>query len=102
MLEIIALIYLSRKIGLLAIQKGLKPLTWKLYTIAAWIICEIIGIILAVSLFGQNIFSIMSIGLASAFGGYLLVRAILEKKPDIVDNDINSIGSGDHTPPTNS
>jgi hypothetical protein len=102
MLEIIALIFLSRKIGLLAIRKGLKPLAWKLYTIAAWIICEIIGIILAVSLFGQNIFSIMSIGLAAAFGGYLIVRAILEKKPDIVDNDINSIGSNDHTSSTNS
>jgi hypothetical protein len=102
MLEIIALIYLSRRIGLLAIQKGLKPLSWKLYTIAAWIICEIIGIFIAIALFGQSIFSIMSIGLACAFGGYLIVRAVLEKKPDIVDNDINSIGSGDQTPSANS
>jgi len=101
MLEIIALIYLSRRIGLLAIQKGLKPLTWKLYTIAAWIICEIIGMCIAYALFGQNIFSIMSIALTAAFGGYLLVRAILEKKPDI-DNDIDSIGTGDHNPTSGS
>ena len=102
MLEIIALIYLSRRIGSLAIQKGLKPLTWKLYTIAAWITCEIIGMLIAYALFGQNIFSIMSIALTAAFGGYLLVRAILEKKPDVVDNDINSIGSRDHNPSANS
>jgi hypothetical protein len=39
------------------------------------------------------------IGLASAFGGYLIVRAILEKKPDAYEDDIDNIGVDDLRPP---
>jgi hypothetical protein len=102
MLEIIALVFLTRRIGRLALQKGLKPVTWKIYTIVAWFVCELIGILVAMSLFGQNnLFSIISIGIGFAFGGFLIVRAILEKKPDAFDEDINNITADDLKPPSN-
>ena len=44
MLEIIALIFLTREIGKIATKKGLKPVTWKIYTVIAWIVSEIIGL----------------------------------------------------------
>lgn len=102
MLEIIALIFLCKMNGNLALKKGLKPGSWKLYTIFAWIVAEITGMALGISFFGfdkKDIYSLMAIGLVSAFGGYLFVRAILEKKPDVIEEDINRIGVDDLHPP---
>ena len=102
MLEILAIIFLSRKNAALAVKKGLKPGTWKLYTVLAWILTEITGMILGITMLGigtDNLLGLMGIGLASAFGGYLIVRAILEKKPDVFEDDINSIGVDDLQPP---
>lgn len=99
MLEIIALIFLCKKNGDLALRKGLKPGTWKLYTVLAWIVAEFIGVFIGLMAFGEdNLIGLMLIGLACAFGGYLLVRAILEKKPDPIEEDINSIGVNDLRP----
>lgn len=93
MLEIIALIILTKKIGDTAIQKGLAPLKWKLATIIAWIVFEFTGIIFAVMMFGKdNLVAVLSIGLMSAFGGFLLVKSILDKQPASIDDDINRIG----------
>ena len=87
MLEIIALFFLCRKNGQLAIQKGLVPRTWKWYTILAWIAGEFLGVGIGVSLFGMlNLVGILSTGIFTAFGGYLLVRYILENKPDSPTN----------------
>ena len=51
MLEILALIYLTRSIGQLALNKGLKPGTWKLYTVLAWFAGEITGLIIGFTMF---------------------------------------------------
>lgn len=102
MLEIIALIFLCKMNGALALKKGLKPGSWKLYTIFAWIVAEITGMALGISFFDfskKDIYSLMAIGFVSAFGGYLFVRAILEKKPDVIEEDINRIGVDDLQPP---
>ena len=72
MLEIIVLIFVCKKMGNLAVHKGLKPFTWKLYTVLAWIFAEITGVLIGLQLFGQNnLIGIMMLGLVSAFGGYL-------------------------------
>ena len=103
MIEIIALVFLCKKNGNLAIRKGLKSRTWKLYTILAWICAEFTGIILGTILFGQNnLYGILALGLVSAFGGYLIIRSILEKKPDSLDNDIDRIGADELRPPAKS
>jgi len=93
MLEIIALIFLTKEIGKLAYDKGLKPLTWKIYTIVGWIISEIIGIIVGILIFGQdNLFSIVMVGIAFAITSYYIIKTQLNKLPDDFDDDINRIG----------
>lgn len=100
MLEIIALIFLCKKNGNLAIRKGLKPGLWKWYTILAWVVTEMFGVLLGFDLFGQeNIIGIMLLGLVSAFGGYLFIKFVLEKKPDSMDEEIDSIRVDDLHPP---
>ncbi|MGB4843994.1 MAG: hypothetical protein WBP16_06000 [Ferruginibacter sp.] len=95
MLELVLLYFLAKNIGTLATKKGLPPLKWKLTMIGAWIVFETIGLFIGISMFGTgNLLGLMAIGLASAFGGYLLIRYILEKKPDHNQfDDIDNIGS---------
>ena len=93
MLEIIALIFLTREIGKIAADKGLKPGTWKIYTVLAWIAGDFIGAIIGVLIFGtSNIFSIELVAIAGAVTGYVVLKANLKKKPDLLDDDINQIG----------
>lgn len=100
MVEIIALVFLCKMNGALAIQKGKKAGTWKMYTIFSWIVAEFIGLAIGLSMFGpKNIFGILGIGIFCAFGGYLIIRYILENKPDISEGNINRIGSDELAPP---
>jgi len=93
MLEIIALYFLCKHMSVLARQKGQSPAKWKLYTIIGWFIAEIFGFIMGISFFGtENLIGIMLIGLISAVGAYLVVKAQLEKYPDEMDDDIDRIG----------
>lgn len=83
MIELILLYFLAISVGKQAIQKGLPPLKWKFILLGAWIAFEFVGILFGMALFGMgNLPALMALGIASAFGGYLLVRYILEKKPD--------------------
>jgi len=100
MLEIIALIFLCKRNGILAEKKGLKPSTWKLYTITAWIVMEFLGILLGMVMFSTtNLLVVFAIGIFAAFGGYLFVRYNLENKPDSLEEDINHISVEDLHPP---
>ena len=94
MLEIIALIFITREIGKIAADKGLKPLTWKIYTIVSWVISEILGVIIGLMLFGKdNIFSVILVGLNFAITSYFIIKAQLNKLPDHdFDDDINHLG----------
>ena len=114
LIDIIALFFLCKKNGTLAIQKGLSANKWKWYTILAWFGAEIVGLLFAIVLFGKsnienlkdlnaldksNFYGLAAMGLISAFGGYLIVKAKLEKMPDTFDEDINKIGVNDLQPP---
>ena len=93
MLEIIALIFLAKEIGKIAAAKGLKPGTWKLYLILAWIAGEFVGAIIGIMIFGtNNIISVELVAVAGAVTGYVVLKANLKKKPDLLDDDINQIG----------
>jgi hypothetical protein len=99
MLEIIALIFLTKKIGNLAIQKGLRPGTWKLYTVLAWFGSEIVGIIIGLTIFGQgSLVPAVVLGLACAVTSAFVLKANLNKRPDNIDDDINTIGVKDLYP----
>ncbi len=96
-MDLIILFFLCRKIGKIAREKGLKALKWQLFTILSWFILEGIGLIVALEWLGyQNIKTtnemiaavtknpgITFFSLFCGYGGYLLVRYILEKKEPI-------------------
>ena len=92
MLEIIALIFLTREIGRLAEKKGLKSITWKIYTVIGWLISETIGIFVGVMIFGMNnLVSVVLVGVTFAITSYFIINGQLNKLPDI-DDDINNLG----------
>ena len=101
MLDIIALIFLCISNGKLAAKKGLKTLPWKIYTAIAWVVAEVVGLMIGFSMFGKtNLLGVMVIGVFCAFGGYLFVRKTLENKPDALDDDdVKQIGIDDVCPP---
>jgi len=100
MIEIIALVFLCRINGRLAIKKGLPHKQWWMRTIVAWIIAEFIGVTLGIALFGtSNLYAVLGTGLFSAFGGYLFIRNLLERMPNSEEEDINRIGVDDLRPP---
>ena len=94
MLEIIAIIYLTRKIGLLAESKGLKPTRWKFFMVLGWILFECAGVIAGVLIFGKdNLVSIILLAYAFAITTYFIFRAHLSKLADAVwEDDIDEIG----------
>ena len=95
MLEIIILIFLTKKIGGIAVTKGLPPGRWKLYTVLSWIAAEFIGVLIGVLIFGaDNLVSCFLLAIAGAIGSYFIIKGYLQKQPDVFDeNDINNIGS---------
>ena len=103
MLEIIALFFLCKSNGNLAAKKGLKSLTWKIYTIVAWLIAEMFGFSIGFSIFNkatvQDFIGACCVAVFCAFGGYLFVRKALENKPDNLEKDINQISVDDLAPP---
>ncbi|MEO8823339.1 MAG: hypothetical protein ABI366_07160 [Ginsengibacter sp.] len=94
MLDLIILYFLTKEIGKIALQKGLKPITWKIYTIVAWIASELIGLVIGVMIFGvNNIVSIVLVGITFAITSYFIIKAQLNRLPDkTFDDDINNIG----------
>ena len=94
MLEIIALIFLTKDIGKIAARKGLKPINWKIYTIIAWILSEFIGLVVGLMMFGaDNLISVILVGITFAITSFYLIKAQLNKLPDETsDDDINNIG----------
>ncbi|MEO7444397.1 MAG: hypothetical protein ABIT96_00230 [Ferruginibacter sp.] len=94
MLDIIILFFLARSIGDKAAVKGLPRRWWVFYTVMAWVVAEMIGILLGLMLLGRN--NILSFNgyliiLVCAFGGYLFIRYVVEKMPSKTD-DIDKIG----------
>lgn len=93
MIEFIALIILVIYTGKVAKRKGEKPVKWQVRIVLYWIAAEILGFILGVLLFGTgNLIGLMLLGIISAVGGYLFVKAQLDKIPDNMDDDIDRIG----------
>lgn len=83
MIEIIILIFLTREIGRMALRKGLKPLTWKIYNVLGWLTFEFIGLLFGLMIFGKdNLISVNLIGIALAVTSYFLIKAQLNKLPD--------------------
>lgn len=96
MLEIILLYFLCRKMGNIAREKNLKPFRWQLYTIISFFLMEGLGLNLAMSWLNigeptsmEQVTKFMSgypgvflFSLFTGFGGYLIVRKVLETRPN--------------------
>jgi hypothetical protein len=94
MIDIIILFFCLKKIGKLSIEKKVNPTRWKIITVCSWFICEGIGINMALGWLGQTEITTMAqatslliknpeitlFGLFSGFGGYLLIKYLLERK----------------------
>ncbi len=83
MIEIILLFFLSKKNGALAEQKGLSSTRWIIITIVAWILAEILGILVAQMFFTMdNLISILLTAILFGVAGYHAVKIHLQKIPD--------------------
>ncbi|MBL7774271.1 MAG: hypothetical protein JNM95_15540 [Chitinophagaceae bacterium] len=93
MLDLIALIFLTRYIGNIAREKKLDVLTWKLYTVLAWFAGLFVGVSIGMALFGTKntlellkpentkaMISVMLVGYMGAIAGFHVLKTILSKK----------------------
>lgn len=88
MIDIIILFFLARYIGKVALRKGLPKWKWIGLTVLSWLSAEMIGIVLGVMLFGQtNLSAVIFFAIFCALGGYLIVHALINKYPDIIEKD---------------
>ena len=98
MIEILALIFLTRNIGTLAARKGLKPGTWKLYAILSWFGGEILGAFIGTLLFPFKILIVILFAYGAAVACYFLVKMNLTRRPDAgLDHEIDQIGTSTHS-----
>ncbi len=91
MIEIIVLIRLTKVIGRLALQKGLKLGTWKLYCILAWFGAEVFGIVVGQLLIG-DVYSGLLLGYIMAIISYFVLKQVLKNKPDKEEDWLSQIG----------
>ena len=93
-MDLILLFFFTREIGRLSAKKGLKPITWKIYTIISWIASEIVGLVFGLMIFSvDNLFSIILVAITFAITSYFIIKAQLNRLPDkTFDDDINNIG----------
>ena len=87
MLDIIAMILLAMYNGRIAQQNGLKAGTWRLYTVVAWIIGELVGTAVALQFYKFSdflnpkvSFKIMLLVIPFAFAGFHFVHYQLKKQ----------------------
>lgn len=80
--SIIALFFLTRHIGEIAEAKGEAPFRWKVRTIIAWLLGDLVGEMLIFQSFGLNVFLLFLFGVGCGYVGYLVVKQKLESLPD--------------------
>jgi len=87
MLDIILVwLLFGRSVGSLASRKGQKPTLWKLYLVLAWFGLEVVGLFIGMVI-SKNLILAALLGLASGFGGFLMIRYRLEQFPDIPEEN---------------
>lgn len=82
-MDVILLVIFCIQIGNKAKQHGLDARRWRWRLILTWLSLEFFGLFMGVLLFGydkDNLFGLALFAFACAFGGYLLVKAALNKK----------------------
>lgn len=91
MLEILLLIFLSKKIAANAEEKGYGGVLFVLLFLGCWIFGEIAGGILGILLF-QNFLTAWVVGVASAFGGTIFAFSVVALLPNNSEERFDSLG----------
>ncbi len=89
-MDIILLVFLAWHIGNKAREKKLDVFRWRLRMVLTWIAFELGGGLLGILFFGydpKNLMGLAAFALACAFGGYLMVKAALDKASETIKND---------------
>ncbi len=103
MLEILALIFLTRKTGDLASSKGLSTGKWKGLTVLFWFLGEFVGCLIGFAFVGMpdddGILKYLPFAYLGALLAYVGLYNYLNNKPDAdMDDDIDKIGVDDLYP----
>lgn len=96
MLEIIILIFISKKIGALALAKGQSKNAWVTASVILFFICEIIGLTIGFVVFDKrDLLPAALIGYGVAFTSYYILRFMLNNRPDVenIEQMIDNIGA---------
>ena len=83
MLEILAIVFLGKKIAELAEEKGESPKKWRGIMIGSWFGAEILGLVIFASTVGisdDTIFPLAITGIACGLASYFVVRSILASR----------------------
>ncbi|MFT7898450.1 hypothetical protein VBY74_00585 [Tenacibaculum ascidiaceicola] len=83
MLEILAIVFLGKKIAELAEEKGKSPKKWRGIMIGSWFGAEILGLVIFASTVGisdDTIFPLAITGIACGLASYFVVRSILASR----------------------
>ena len=83
MIEIIIIYFLLKEVHKLAIQKGQNPLRWKIRAFMAWLLGEIIGVMICLTFFPDQLLILMFLGLSFAYLSFLLLKKQWESLPDV-------------------
>ena len=101
MLEIFLVFRLSRDVGKIAERKGLSLRRWKNYAVLLWFGFEILGFMIALSVFEEMPAMWLLTGYGLPVLVHVLLRQNLKRRPDAdrdMDDWINQIGT-DSTDP---
>jgi len=74
MFELIALYFVFRETGRLAVEKGYNPIRWRIQAFMAWFFGEITGMLIVMTYFPNQIITMLIIGLSMAYLAYLLLK----------------------------
>ena len=92
MLEIILIIFLSRRLRESAEERGESKGKWTAYMILAWFGIEIAVVLGLILVLGEDVILIAGlVGIAGGFLGYYLVKSRLESLPLVAESQFGLI-----------
>ena len=91
MLELIGVYFASKNIAEIAQSKGYSAGLYRFLTFLCWFGGEILGAVLGIILFGEELFMIYVFALGSAIGSFLLLKQYVRNLPTRNDDEINEI-----------
>ena len=81
MLELIALYFIFREAGRLAVEKGYSPVRWRIQALMAWFFGEIMGIYIVLAYFPDQLITMLVIGISMAYLSYLILKKYWDTLP---------------------